>query len=132
MTIGERLREERERMGMSQPKFAALAGTTKQTLFSWESGRTAPDGFQFAALDAAGADVRYIITGDRDGPAPEVLSADERLLLDRYRTSRKELQDAALRVLLGAEPVVKAKKQTNIHVGVNHGQTAEKIINKKP
>ena len=101
MTIGERLREERERMGLSQPKFAALAGTTKQTLFSWESGRTAPNGFQFAALDAAGADVCYIITGDREGPLP--LSPEEQLMLDRYRTSSRSLKDAALRVLLGGE-----------------------------
>lgn len=67
MTIGERLREERERMGMSQPKFAALAGTTKQTLFSWESGKTAPDGFQLAALAGAGVDVVYVLTSRREG-----------------------------------------------------------------
>ena len=117
MTLGERLREERERMGLSQPKFAALAGTTKQTLFSWESGKTAPDGFQFAALDAAGADVRYIITGERDGPAPEVLTSDERLMLDRYRTSPQPLRDAALRVLLGGEAST-ARKKTIIHGNV--------------
>ena len=48
MPIGDRLRAEREALGLSQPKFAALAGTTKQTLFSWESGKTAPDGFQLS------------------------------------------------------------------------------------
>lgn len=63
MTIGERLRKERERLGLSQPKFAALASTTKQTLFSWETGKTAPDGFQFEALATAGVDVLYILTG---------------------------------------------------------------------
>ena len=63
MSIGDRLRSERENLGLSQPKFAAIAGTTKQTLFSWESGKTAPDGFQLSALAAAGADVLYILTG---------------------------------------------------------------------
>lgn len=112
------MREERERMGLSQPKFAALAGTTKQTLFSWESGRTAPDGFQLAALDAAGADVRYIVTGDREGPPPLTLSPDEQVMLDRYRSSPRPLKDAALRVLLGGENSESGtKSQPKISIG---------------
>lgn len=67
MSIGERLREERDRLGHSQPKFAAIAETTKQTLFSWETGKTAPDGNQLAAFAAAGVDVLYVLTGDRIG-----------------------------------------------------------------
>lgn len=63
MPIGDWLRDERKRLGLSQPAFAALAGTTKQTLFSWETGKTAPDAFQLAAFAAAGADVLYILTG---------------------------------------------------------------------
>ena len=70
MPIGKRLREERERLGLSQPAFAAVAGTTKQTLFSWETGKTAPDGFQLAALATTGADVLYILTGQRSQPVP--------------------------------------------------------------
>ncbi len=67
MSIGERLKEERERIGMTQPAFAAVAKTTKQTLFSWESGKTAPDGFQMAAFSSAGVDVQYVLTGNRRG-----------------------------------------------------------------
>jgi transcriptional regulator with XRE-family HTH domain len=62
MTIGNRLREERKRLGMSQPVFAEIASTTKQTLFSWESGKTAPDCFQLAAFASAGVDVLYVLT----------------------------------------------------------------------
>jgi transcriptional regulator with XRE-family HTH domain len=84
MSIGERLREERERLGLSQPKFAEVAGTTKQTLFSWESGKTAPDAIQLSALVAIGVDALYILTGEY---ASEVASLppDERVLLDSYR-----------------------------------------------
>lgn len=100
MTIGDRLREERTRLGMSQPAFAALAGTTKQTLFSWESGRTAPDGFQLAALAAQGVDVLYVLTGkqqDTVGEQPD----DERKLLNGFRLCAPEarqnlIQTAAL------------------------------------
>ena len=88
MPIGKRLREERERLGMSQPAFAAVADTTKQTLFSWETGKTAPDGFQLAALATAGADVLYILTGQRTGgaiaPALPALSPRKAALLDNY------------------------------------------------
>ncbi len=118
MSLGERLKQERERLGMSQPKFAAIAATTKQTLFSWESGRTAPDGFQLAAIATAGADIRYIVTGERDGPAPEVLSVDERELLALYRAASltgKMSAVGALQGAMSAQP--KARQVFNAEVG---------------
>lgn len=102
MSIGERLREERERLGLSQPKFAALAGTTKQTLFSWESGKTAPDGFQLAAFAEAGVDVQYVLVGDRDEPPAPVLTAEEQTMLNYFRESQPAIRRAALGALLGA------------------------------
>lgn len=103
MSIGERLREERNRLGMSQPNFAALAGTTKQTLFSWESGKTAPDGFQMTALSAHGVDLLYVLTGQRTPTAhpADALPEDERRLLNGYRLCAPEakqhlIQSAAL------------------------------------
>lgn len=88
MTIGVRLREERERLQLSQPKFAAIAGTTKQTLHSWESGKTAPDGFQLSALAAAGVDVLYVLTGHHAAPAGSgaALRDGEATLLEGYRS----------------------------------------------
>ena len=100
MPIGKRLREERERLGLSQPAFAAVAGTTKQTLFSWETGKTAPDGFQLAALAASGADVLYILTDQRSG-THLAHDAAEKVLLDSYRRCSSQarqnlIQTAAL------------------------------------
>lgn len=97
MTFGERLREERERLGLSQPKLAAVAGTTKQTLFSWESGKTAPDGFQLGLLTTAGIDVLYIITGQR-------LSPEHRAMFD---VMRQASEDDAHLVGQAAEVVTK-------------------------
>ena len=87
MTIGARLREERERLDMSQPKLGAVADTTKQTVFSWESGRSAPDAVQLSKLAAVGLDVHYVVTGQRIGavtPAP-VLRDGEATLLEGFR-----------------------------------------------
>lgn len=59
------------------------------------------------------------------------LSDEEQLLVARYRLASVEKRNEALRALLGAEPPVKAKRSTSISVGINHGQTAGKITNKK-
>lgn len=48
---------------MSQPEFAGWVNVTKKTLFSWESGKTAPDCFQLAAFATAGVDVLFVLTG---------------------------------------------------------------------
>lgn len=96
MTIGARLKEERDRIGLSQPNFAALAGTTKQTLFSWESGKTAPDGFQLAALANAKVDVLYVLTGQRQEALPAG-DPSEQLLLDNYRRCTQDAKQTLLK-----------------------------------
>lgn len=73
-TIGQRLREERERLGYSQPAFGALGGKSKQTVIQWEAGEQFPNGAFLAAAAAHGADVQYILTGRHGAPA---MSADE-------------------------------------------------------
>lgn len=88
--IGHRLREERERLGLTQPVFAELAGAKKRTLIDWEKDVSSPTAVQLAQLAAAGADVLYILTGQRTGgaspPAPaRALARDEEILLDNYR-----------------------------------------------
>lgn len=130
MPLGERLREERERLGLSQPNFAAIAGTTKQTLFSWESGKTAPDGFLLAAYASAGVDVLYVVTGQRSLAAAEVelLPSDERVLVDAYRrcsadAKRNLIQTAALLSAgLGSEPDKSKQPSGQRAVGDNNIQ----------
>ena len=112
MTTGRRLKEERERLGFNQTDFAAIGGVGRKSQFNYEDDERKPDADYLAAIATTGADVRYIITGDRDAPAPEVLSADERYLLDRFRSSPQPLKDAALRVLLGGEAA-----GSRIHIG---------------
>lgn len=63
--IGLRLKEERERLGMTQPAFAIAAGAGKRTIIEWEKGATSPNAVQLSALGEVGADVLYIVTGHR-------------------------------------------------------------------
>lgn len=65
MTIGDRLREERERLKLTQPAMAEAAGTTKQTQHAHETNRTPPKANYLAAVAGLGVDVAYVITGER-------------------------------------------------------------------
>lgn len=63
--LGNRLREERDRVGMTQPVFAEAAGAKKRTLIDWEKGVSSPTATQLEALAAIGVDVLYVLTGRR-------------------------------------------------------------------
>jgi len=96
--IGLRLKEERERLGYTQPVFAELAGATKRTLIYWEQGISSPTAVQLARLSEIGVDVLYVLTGQRAIPLQDTLNPRERALLDGYRhthpTQRKFIEDA--------------------------------------
>jgi transcriptional regulator with XRE-family HTH domain len=102
MSIGARVREERERLGYNQTDFAGLGDASLRSQIEWEKGKAFPNAKVLAAIAAAGADVQYILTGV---PSANALAPDEQLLLERYRSSPQAIRDAALRVLLigGAE-----------------------------
>lgn len=63
VSIGARLKEERERLGFTQPAFAELAGTTKKSQIDYEKDLTQPKAGYLAAIAEAGADISYIVTG---------------------------------------------------------------------
>ena len=50
MGIGERLKEERERLGFSQTEFAAVAGASKNSQYNYEKGERSPDAAYLAAV----------------------------------------------------------------------------------
>ncbi|EGJ20081.1 putative phage repressor [Cereibacter sphaeroides WS8N] len=68
-TFGERLREERERLRLSQIDFAALGGAKKHSQINYEADRTAPDTDYLTALGKHGVDIVYVLTGERSGTA---------------------------------------------------------------
>ena len=120
VSIGERLREERTRLDLTQPAFGAVAGITKKTQGLYESDARAPDATYLGAIAEAGADVLYVLTGRREmrpmtqtmsmsgaGMVAEqgggysadmTLSADERDLVLRFRAADDEGRAAVLQV----------------------------------
>ena len=103
-SIGERLRQERERLGKSQTEFAEIAeragvrGSTRQSQSLYEKGERMPDAGYLAAIGAEGADVRYILTGlpaSYAAPAPtNTLTVREERLIDNYRHASEAGQKA--------------------------------------
>ncbi|UJB63603.1 helix-turn-helix domain-containing protein [Acidovorax sp. YS12] len=113
MHMGERIKEERERLGFNQSDFAALATATRKTLFNWESGAAAPNATVLATWAAHGLDVLYVVTGQRTQPAaPQVtLSPRKAALLDHYDhsdESGKKIIEAA--AFAAAKPTTAARK----------------------
>lgn len=100
MSTFERLREERERLGLSQEKFGALGGVLKRAQINYEKGERNPDSAYLTAIAAAGVDVLYVLTGQRgaqSAPGPG-LRDGEAELLEGYRalSAREKLGVKAL------------------------------------
>lgn len=75
MTIGERLKEERSRLGMNQTDIGALGGVGKTTQINYEKGNGVPDARYLAAVAEKGVDVLYVVTGQRKPMESTQLSA---------------------------------------------------------
>jgi transcriptional regulator with XRE-family HTH domain len=66
--MGARLRAERQRLKWTQVELADKIGVKQLTIGQYESGRTSPPATLLHALDHAGADVLFIVTGKRPCP----------------------------------------------------------------
>ncbi|WP_060417856.1 helix-turn-helix domain-containing protein [Serratia marcescens] len=89
MQTGDRLRQERERLGHTQTAMAKICGVAFRTYCDYEAGKTEPKASLFEAIHAAGADVMYILTGQKI--PPQQISTEEQKLVENYRA----MDDAA-------------------------------------
>lgn len=65
MTIGKRLKEERERLHLTQTSLGDIGGMGKTTVIAWERGTAFPNAEFLSAAASFGMDVYYVITGER-------------------------------------------------------------------
>ena len=89
LSISDRLKEERARLGISQAALAEIGGVVRRAQQNYESGLRTPDGDYFSKVAKIGIDVLYVITGVRQGEY-EPMAHDEAALLDNYRHSSEE------------------------------------------
>ena len=101
MGIGERLKEERERLGFSQTEFAAVAGASKNSQYNYEKGDRSPDAAYLAAVAEKGVDILYVVTGVATPQVVEGFTAAEDTLINQYR-ALPEADQAAVHRIVGA------------------------------
>lgn len=95
-SIGERLREERLRLELSQAALGEIGGVRKQAQLLYEKGERNPDAAYLSAISRFGVDIQFIVTGVRSA---ESLSDDEKTLIKSYRNAPLAVKAAALAAL---------------------------------
>lgn len=79
--FGRRLKEERERIGLSQAKFAEACGVGKTAQYMYERGAREPDFSYMNAAEKLGVDALYVRTGTKSGDDWAYARAYKRMLL---------------------------------------------------
>ena len=104
-TIGERLREERDRLALSQPAFAEVGGVQKRAQINYEKNERYPDAAYLAAVAEAGVDVLYVLTGQRE----------QKMTGQSYAATSQHMTESANPVTKsGAVPQIDSKRLARI------------------
>jgi len=78
--FGIRLKEERERLGLSQAKFAEACGVGKTAQYTYEKGDRDPSMSYMDAAEKVGVDTTYVFSGTRKGEDWDYARAFRRML----------------------------------------------------
>lgn len=120
--IGARLKEERERLGFSQPAFAAIGGASKGSQLAWEKGTATPNAEFLLEVARVGVDVLYVVTGRRN--LAESLPEEE-MVLTGYRKLDARGRAGVLALIGGMQ----SQGGTSIKVQGDVGQYVDGPIN---
>jgi len=71
-TVGQRLREQRQQMGLTQLELAERIGATTRTLIAYEAGTTTIRFEKLMSLAAAGVDINDLVYGRGTAPSQEI------------------------------------------------------------
>lgn len=135
MSVGNRLKEERKRLGLTQEAIGLACGVAKRTQILFEQDAHVPGGAYFAAADELGMDVTYVLVGRRDR-----LTEADADLLDTWRNASAPARAAALAALGGISPAATAAAPRTTFENTSIGQQisgdvdlrGQKIVVKAP
>lgn len=99
-TLGERLREERDRLGINQNELADIGGVKRNSQGNYERGRQNPDTAYLLAVAKVGVDVMYVLFGRRDHSV-EARAGIEAEMICSFRSLSAADQAVARRVVTG-------------------------------
>lgn len=98
MSVGNRLKEERKRLGLTQEAMAAACGVAKRTQILFEQDAHLPGGAYFVEADNLGVDVVYLLVGRR-----ERVSYADADVLEMWRKATPQARLAAMTILSGRD-----------------------------
>ncbi|MCL2160694.1 MAG: helix-turn-helix domain-containing protein [Betaproteobacteria bacterium] len=101
-SIGSRLKEAREKLGMDQVRFAEELGIPRNSLHRYETDDQVPGGKVLAKLADLGVDIVYILRGG-NSLSVEITTTEMRLIHD-YRMSHKDVKKG-IKALLASTAV---------------------------
>ena len=123
--FGQRLKEERKRVGITQPQLAEFVGAAKRTVIDWEKDKSSPTAVQLMAMIDKGLDTNYLLTGQRS--QSEKMPTDEAFLLDNFRKLSEQKKKVALQFLIGGIEGLQDNKPSIVtkgSIGAVNGGTA--------
>ncbi len=123
MHFNERLRSIRESKNLTFERFAALFGVSTRTQKNYEKGATKPDSDYLLQLHQSGEDILWLLTGK---PSQNKLTAEELLLLEKFRTADKRKQQMVLGLLIMDDEKI---QQSVVNIGGVGNQAAGGDIN---
>lgn len=75
--MGNRLKSERQRLGIPPTDFATACGVSRTSQFNYEAGERPPDADYLERAAQAGMDVHYVITGMRTGSSDNFVVVEQ-------------------------------------------------------
>ena len=131
INLGKRLKEERERLGLTQAKFAEACGVGRTAQFNYERGEREPTWSYISAAERIGIDVLYIFTGMHADKDFALANAYSRLIytvemfLGLQEGNLEELAKEAV-TLQGKE--VQMMEQPGTVGSIDYGDWQEKVM----
>lgn len=108
----ERLKLERKRLSLNQTQVAELCGVTRETWGKYERGQIVPGGSALLAFAMAGANIQYVLTGEKTGGV--TLTRDEQDIVHHYRLAPLVVKAAVMAALTAGD-----SKTTSTSVNVS-------------
>ncbi len=100
-SISDRFKEERKRLGLSQEKASKALEASISSLYMYEKGKVSPPASVLFLLAQLGADVQYIITGERSSAR---LPDTEQQLILSFRSAPAPVQAGIMAMLQVSPP----------------------------
>ncbi|ECI5108698.1 XRE family transcriptional regulator [Salmonella enterica subsp. diarizonae] len=98
MQISDRLRNERERLGLSQTAMSKVCSVAFRTYCDYEAGKSEPKASTLASLAEFGVDILFVLSGVKT-PKIDGISEDEQEVVKMYRAAPLAVKAAVLGAL---------------------------------